>query len=143
MPVPSIISAYLPQGDGYLPAWLLFVSIVATFNSLQNYITLTLTKRVYSRQPELVNTLSSRTFGTWTFLSAIVRLYTAYHIGNKALYDVCMWSYVIAGGHFVTEWLVFGSASLGKGLTGPLVVSSTSLLWMWTQREAYTGTLGL
>ena len=28
--------------------------------------------------------------------------------------------------------------SLGAGLTGPLIVSSSSLVWMFTQREFYT-----
>jgi hypothetical protein len=83
-----------------------------------------------------------------------VRAYTAYNIANPQLYDICIWSYALAGAHFVSEWLVFGTArwveeppylrranrgySLGAGLAGPLVVSSTSLLWMFTQRGFYT-----
>ena len=54
-----------------------------------------------------------------------MRFYAAYNIGNPVLYDVCIWSYLIAGWHFVSEWLVFGSASyvcsagVGEGvLTG-------------------------
>ncbi|CCX12614.1 Erg28 like protein-domain-containing protein [Pyronema domesticum] len=133
------ITAYLPQAEGYLPKWLLFVSAVAMFNSIQNYTTIALTQRVYSKRPQDVNTLSSRTFGTWTFLSAIVRCYAAYNIANQGVYDICIWSYLIAGAHFVSEWLIFGTASLGAGLTGPLVVSSSSLIWMLTQREFYTG----
>ncbi|KAF8541636.1 Erg28 like protein-domain-containing protein [Trichophaea hybrida] len=135
----SLLQTYLPQAPGILPKWLLFVSAIAIFNSIQNYTTLKLTQRVYSARPQDVNWLSSRTFGTWTFLSAVVRAYTAYNIANQQLYDVCMWSYVLAGAHFVTEWLVFGTASLEAGLMGPLVVSSTSLVWMVTQRGFYTG----
>lgn len=90
------------------------VSIVATFNSIQTYSTLKLTRRVYQQKPHDVTPLSSRTFGTWTFLSAVVRIYAAYHINNAALYDVCMWSYAIAGWHFVSEWLMFGSARYVK-----------------------------
>jgi hypothetical protein len=83
---------------------------MAIFNSVQNYTTLKLTRRVYSQRPQDVNALSSRTFGTWTFLSAVVRAYAAYNIANSAVYDICMWSYAIAGAHFVSEWLLFGTA---------------------------------
>lgn len=86
------------------------VSAVAMFNSIQNYTTIALTQRVYSKRPQDVNTLSSRTFGTWTFLSAIVRCYAAYNIANQGVYDICIWSYLIAGAHFVSEWLIFGTA---------------------------------
>jgi hypothetical protein len=35
--------------DGLLPVWMLFVSSLAIFNAVQNYLTVSLTKRVYSR----------------------------------------------------------------------------------------------
>ncbi|KAI5858606.1 Erg28 like protein-domain-containing protein [Tricharina praecox] len=135
----DVVLSYLPQDSGYLSKWLLFVSAVAVFNSVQNFVTLKLTQRVYQERPQDVTWLSSRTFGTWTFLSAVVRAYAAYNITNPQVYDICMWSYAIAGFHFVSEWLVFGTASLGAGLTGPLIVSSSSLAWMFTQREFYAG----
>ena len=130
------------------------MSAVALFNSFQTYTTLALTQRVYSARPQEVTLLSSRTFGTWTLLSAIVRVYAAYNIANRAVYDICVWSYVIAGAHFFSEWLVFRTTRyvfpyvpdgkrltgrrLGPGLTGPLLVSSLSIWWMITQREFYT-----
>ncbi|KAA8902234.1 Erg28 like protein-domain-containing protein [Sphaerosporella brunnea] len=133
----SALLQLLPQTPGLLPKWLLFVSLVATFNSVQNYTTLKLTRRVYSQRPQDVTALSTRTFGTWTFLSAVVRAYAAYHIANPQVYDLCLWSYVLAAAHFVSEWLLFGTARLGAGLAGPLVVSSASIVWMLTQRGAY------
>lgn len=48
----------------------------------------------------------------------------------------------VSGGVCVgSSRLIIGS--LGAGLTGPLVVSTTSLVWMLTQREAYTGLASL
>ncbi|CAG8700443.1 4007_t:CDS:10, partial [Funneliformis caledonium] len=71
----------LPRSEGgYLAYWMLFVSILAIFNTIQNFLTLSLTKRVYSARPNQVTKLTSRTFATWTFLSAIVRIYAAYNI---------------------------------------------------------------
>ncbi|KAI5788372.1 erg28p [Geopyxis carbonaria] len=137
------IAPLLPQAEGVLPKWLLFISAVAVFNSVQNYSTLSLTRRVYANRPQEVTNVSSRTFGTWTLLSAIVRAYAAYNIGNAAVYDICLWSYLIAGFHFVTEWLVFGTAKFGSGLIGPLIVSSSSVVWMLTQRAFYTGASSL
>ncbi|CAK7901520.1 ergosterol biosynthetic protein 28 [[Candida] anglica] len=126
---------------GYLPHWLLFISVVSIFNSLQTYQSkdLSLTHRVYESAPRNeVTNLSARTFGTWTFITSIVRFYGAYYlVGNKQIYELCMWTFAVAGGHFVSEWIYYGNCKLGKGLAGPLVVSSLSLIWMHAQRDFY------
>ena len=132
------------RSGGFLPHWLLFISVVSLFNSLQTYgRDLSLTRRVYeSSPPTEVTHLSARTFGTWTFITAIVRLYGAYNIiQNKAVYELCMWTFVVAGIHFISEWLYFHNCKLGKGLLGPLVVSSLSLVWMYSTKSFYLGPL--
>ncbi|EGX43670.1 ergosterol biosynthesis protein [Orbilia oligospora] len=127
----------LPISPGFLPKFLLFVSVVSVANSMQCYATLKFTKRVYSGKPFEVNGLSSRTFGTWTMLAALIRFYAAYNISNGPIYDICIGTFVLAGWHFVSEWLWFGTASLGEGLTGPLIAASTGLTWMLWQRGYY------
>ncbi|MCJ1469590.1 ergosterol biosynthesis protein [Pseudocyphellaria aurata] len=122
-----------PAQDGYLPYWLLLISAVSTANSVQCYLTQTYTARVYSSPLRPVNPLSGRTFGTWTFLSGVVRLYAAYHIADPLLYQLALWTYGVALAHFATEWLVFGTARWGKGLAGPVLVSTGTLAWMLTQ----------
>ncbi|KAH0551682.1 hypothetical protein GP486_007100 [Trichoglossum hirsutum] len=136
----STLAALLPPDQGLLPPWLLFISAVSLFNSAQNYTTTSLTKRVYAEQPEQATPLSARTFGTWTGLSSIIRLYAAYHITNPQVYQIALYSYVIGLAHFVSEWLIFRTARLGPGLAGPLVVGSVSIAWMVSQREFYVGT---
>ncbi|KAF2242420.1 ergosterol biosynthesis protein-like protein [Trematosphaeria pertusa] len=89
--------------------------------------------------PSQVTPLSARKFGTWTFLTAIVRLYAAYHITDKAVYELGMWTYGIAWAHFMSEWWVFGTTRWGAPLAGPVFVSTGSLVWMWVQREFYLG----
>lgn len=84
-----------------------------------------------------VNELSARTFGTWTALSSIVRLYTAYHINNPVVYEICLWTYAIAFAHFFSEWLVFGSARWGRGLASPVAVSTLTMAWMLSQWSYY------
>jgi hypothetical protein len=43
-----------------------------------------------------------------------------------SLYDIAMFTYLIAFSHFVSEWLIFRTTKFGAGLLGPLVVSSKS-----------------
>lgn len=81
--------------------------------------------------------LSARTFGTWTALASIVRLYGAYHINEPAVYEMCIWTYAIAWMHFMSEWFVFGSARWNRGLAGPVVIANISLVWMLMQWGYY------
>jgi len=98
--------AVLPQASngGYLPYWLAFVSVVSVFNTVQTFVSPTLTKRIYSKKPEegeycdqtvsgarplmssfaLVTGVGRRTFGVWTLLAAVIRFYAAYEINNRA-----------------------------------------------------------
>jgi len=135
---------YLPQHEGLLPWWLLLVSVTACGNTFQAFTSLYPTRRVYpgsstSSPPNVspVTPLQARTFGVWTLLSAAVRLYAAYYIDNPQVYELTLFTYVLAWGHFLSEWLVFGSTSLGAGLMGPLVVSNVSLVWMVMQWRFY------
>ncbi|KAH3665748.1 hypothetical protein OGAPHI_003936 [Ogataea philodendri] len=113
------------------------ISAVSVFNSVQTYVNTDLTKRVYEANPNAVTPLSARTFGTWTLLAAIVRIYASYYISNPQLYDVCLYSYVLALLHFGSEWLLFKTAKFGKGLLGPLIVATTSITWMVSKRNEY------
>ncbi|CAE7174208.1 hypothetical protein CFE70_005122 [Pyrenophora teres f. teres 0-1] len=139
------LQAWIPQAEGLLPKWLLFVSIISMGNSIQSYSTLAFTSRVYNptpidpppTTPKHVTALSSRTFGTWTFLTAMIRFYAAYNINDPAFYQLAMWSYAVAWGHFMSEWWVFGTTRWGKPLAGPIIVANTSLMWMWLQWGFY------
>ena len=84
-----------------------------------------------------VTPLSARTFGTWTAISSIVRLYAAYNIQAPVVYQLCFWTFVVAGFHFYSEWLVFGTARFGRGLAGPLAVATGSGVWMIAQWGGY------
>lgn len=152
---------YLPPFDGLLPKWLFLVritcfilmypsihqlimfqvSVVSAANSLQAYRSEIYAAQLYNAKTtdgrSAVNPLSARTFGTWTFLSAVVRMYAAYNITTPAVYDLAAWTYGIALVHFVGEWLGFGSAQLKGRFVSPLIVASGTLAWMLTQRDAY------
>ncbi|KAL2076196.1 hypothetical protein VTL71DRAFT_1139 [Oculimacula yallundae] len=154
------ISSYFPQHGGILPKWMLFVSIIALGNSIQAYLTISYTARLYAGPklptPILSSTgssksttktkaptnspatpLQSRTFGTWTLIQSLVRIYAAYNIDNPQFYQLAFLTYVVAWGHFMSEWWVFGTARWGEGLVFPVVIASSTLVWMWMQWGFY------
>ncbi|KAJ9629709.1 ergosterol biosynthesis protein [Taxawa tesnikishii (nom. ined.)] len=150
---------YLPPAEGLLPKWLLFISVVSMANSIQAYVSLAPTQRVYCgpaatptlngsklpagvppntvRNTSPVTPLSARTFGTWTAITAVVRLYAAYHIENQAVYEMALWTFGVAWAHFMSEWWIFKTTRWGKGLAGPAAVSTGTLVWMWLQWDFY------
>ncbi|KAL9637728.1 MAG: hypothetical protein Q9204_001760 [Flavoplaca sp. TL-2023a] len=131
------MTSYLPQNEGYLQYWLLLLSVVSIGNSVQSYLTTSYTRRVYSAPETTVTPLHARTFGTYTALASIIRLYAAYNITNPMLYQLAIWTYIVALGHFYSEWLVFGTARWGKGLAGPVIISVSSLAWMVIEWGVY------
>ncbi|RUS26308.1 Erg28 like protein-domain-containing protein [Jimgerdemannia flammicorona] len=75
------ILAVLPPGK--LPLWMLFVSSLGIFNSVQNLFTNKLTKQVYAGRPEQVTPLAARLFATWTWSVSMIRIYAAFHLQEK------------------------------------------------------------
>ncbi|KAI5288071.1 ergosterol biosynthesis protein [Ascosphaera aggregata] len=126
---------FLPQHDGLLPKWLVLVAAVSSLNSVQAYVSPLYTSLIYNNAPQ--NPMQSRAFGTWTFLSSVVRCYAAYHIDNAPVYTLAMWTYGIALAHFLGEWLIFSTAKAQGRFMSPFFVASGSLLWMWLQRDWY------
>jgi hypothetical protein len=122
----------------YSPAHLVQVSVVSAVNSLQAYCSPDYTSKLYTNGTVAVEPLSGRVFGTWTFLSAVIRMTAAYNIDSPIAYNLAIWTYGIALTHFVGE-LVFGNASLKGRFLSPLIVASSSVAWMLTQREFYLG----
>ncbi|EGV66200.1 hypothetical protein CANTEDRAFT_112697 [Yamadazyma tenuis ATCC 10573] len=134
----SILPVSTPNG-GYLPHWLFFISVVSIFNSVQAYFSTDLSKKVYSNaSPSEISPLGVRTFGTWTFITSIVRLYGSWYlVGNKQIFELCFWSFFVAFTHFNLEWLVYKNCKFDKGLAGPFLVSTISMIWMLSQKDFY------
>ena len=51
---------------------------------------------------------SERRYGTWTFLSGVVRLLAACRLSIPEIYLLALCTYGIAALHFVIEWKLFG-----------------------------------
>lgn len=137
--IPSILPN--PIKSGSLPYFLYFIGAVSVFNTVQTYLSpdLKMTKKVYLKAPEgQVTNLSARTFGTWTILTAVVRLYGAFYLQNAQIYELCQFTFLVAFGHFFSEWLIYGTCKMDKGLLGPAIVSTVGTTWMYLQKDYYT-----
>lgn len=84
-----------------------------------------------------VTPLSARCFGTWTLITSIVRLYAAYNLHLAPVYDIAIWTYVVALGHFASETFVFKSMTFGVPQFFPFLFATTALVWMPMVREYY------
>ncbi|KAA1467469.1 Erg28-like protein [Dentipellis sp. KUC8613] len=129
--------SFLP--DSWLARWQLVVSVAAVFNTVQNYTTLKFTRRIYNAVPphSPVTPLQARTFAAWTLTSAVVRIYAAFHIHDKTIYDMALMTYLIAFAHFSSEILIFRTAKMNVGVLSPVLVASSSLIWMISQYDFY------
>ncbi|KAI9511837.1 Erg28-like protein [Russula earlei] len=130
---------FLPQGDGKLPIWQVVVAAAAVFNTVQSFITLHFTKRLYNNVPgaQPVTPLHARTLGVWTLTAAAVRFYAAYNIHNKAIYDMALLTYLFAFAHFSSEILIFRTAKIQFPVLVPVTVATVSLVWMISQYDFY------
>ncbi|KIK80819.1 hypothetical protein PAXRUDRAFT_833318 [Paxillus rubicundulus Ve08.2h10] len=128
----------LPKAEGLLPKWQLIVATMAIFNTFQNFLTLKLTRRLYAGVlPASITALQARTFAVWTLTSAVVRGYAAYNIHNKTIYDMALFTYLIAFGHFSSELLIFRTCKINMPVLSPIIVSTVTLVWMLQQYEFY------
>ncbi|KAL9020796.1 MAG: hypothetical protein Q9185_001980 [Variospora sp. 1 TL-2023] len=129
----------LPESTGLLPYWLLLVVAFSVLNTVQCYRSAHFARRTFngpSSKAE-VTAFAGRLFGSWSFLSALIRLYAAYHINDEHLYFLALCTYLIVLTHFTGELLVYGTLKVGTGLAPPLFVATTSVVWMLTQWSFY------
>ncbi|KAI8852017.1 hypothetical protein BC829DRAFT_424923 [Chytridium lagenaria] len=101
----------LPKG--VFPKYLAVVGLLALYNGVQCFVPqMRLTHRIYALKPDEATSLMARMMGTWTTTSGIVRIYTAYNLDNAALYQACMWTYVIAAASFSSEVFYYETAPI-------------------------------
>ncbi|KAF8984751.1 ergosterol biosynthesis protein [Entomortierella lignicola] len=122
---------------GLLPKWLWIVGVTSFLNTFQAFVTLTATRRIYANKPHEVTGLSGRTFGVWTLLSSVIRLYGAYHLQFAPMYNITLATFGIAWVHFMSEFFVFKTAKVTGPFLAPCVVATSSLIWMYSQYGYY------
>lgn len=84
-----------------------------------------------------VTPLAARLFGTYTLAVGLIRLYAAYGLQNKFLYQLGIWTHVIAAAHFTSEMLVFKSVRFSGPQAFPFIASFVGTAWMVAQYNNY------
>ncbi|KAI3618118.1 transmembrane domain-containing protein [Moniliophthora roreri] len=130
------ITDFIPQSEGWLPSWQLFIAATSLFNTVQNFAGIKLTRHLYGGSA-LVNPLQARTFAIWTLTTSIVRGYAAYNLHLKPIYDIALLTYLLAFAHFTSEVLIFRSVKFTPPLMAPMLVATSSLAWMIMQYDFY------
>ncbi|KAK8028418.1 hypothetical protein PG991_005474 [Apiospora marii] len=88
-----------------------------------------------------VTPLAARLFGTYTLISAIVRLYASYHLNLEPVYMMAMSTYLVALGHFATEYFFYKTYYMGGPQLMPFFFATTGTVWMVMQKSYYVEAL--
>ncbi|GAP84742.1 putative transmembrane domain-containing protein [Rosellinia necatrix] len=89
------------------------------------------------RTTDQVSPLAARLFGTYTFISAVVRLYASYNLHLAPVYNMAIWTYVVALFHFGSEWAVYRTAYIGPPILFPFFFATVGIIWMTSQYSFY------
>ncbi|KAI3394473.1 hypothetical protein diail_2665 [Diaporthe ilicicola] len=84
-----------------------------------------------------VTPLAARLFGVYTILAGVIRVYGAYRVHDPALYQLCLFTHLLAAAHFTSETLVFKTVSLGWEHAFPFAAAFSGSLWMGLQYGHY------
>lgn len=141
--------------------------MAAIGNAVQNLLTLHYTRRIYNGlfvpnpsaggdsvtklQPvtsaatlkdkptatDQVTPLAARLFGVYTILAGVIRVYGAYRVNDPVLYQLCLFTHVLAASHFTSEIVVFKTLRLGWEHAFPLTAGFGGSVWMALQYGNY------
>ncbi|KAI1775528.1 transmembrane domain-containing protein [Hypoxylon cercidicola] len=167
------LQSFLPPAKGYLPYYMLITSILAVGNTIQSYMTLHYSRRIYggkfvpnsslpaksatfdpddstqklvpastsnskeARAQDQVTPLAARLFGTYTIISSIVRIYASYNLHIAPVYNITLWTYVVALAHFGSECLVYKTAHFAGPVGLTFFFASVGITWMASQYSFY------
>ena len=76
-----------------------------------------------------VTPFGARAFGGWNLLSAVIRLYAAYHVDNREVFQLVIWSYVISTIFVCSEVWVYDTARWKSGWITIVAVGVPSMIW--------------
>ncbi|KAK4442156.1 hypothetical protein QBC34DRAFT_30474 [Podospora aff. communis PSN243] len=160
------LKAYIPSGEkGYLPYYLYFVGVVAIGNALQNLSTLHYTRRIYNgkfvpnhgqpddsttvvkpasstgkdaeKAKDQITPLAARLMGIYTFMAGIIRIYASFRPEDPSLYQLGIWTHVVAAMHFTSELLVFKTIKFSGPQIFPFLAAYGGATWMFLQWGHY------
>ncbi|OAA66489.1 Erg28 [Niveomyces insectorum RCEF 264] len=84
-----------------------------------------------------VTPLAARLFGVYTLLAGVIRVYAAYDVGNRALYQLSLITHLLAAVHFTSELFLFKTMRLTGPQVFPLAAGFVGATWMTLQYSHY------
>ena len=84
-----------------------------------------------------VSPLAARLFGTYTFMAGVIRLYACYRLEDPSLYQLGIWTHIIAAGHFTSELLVYKTIKFSGPQIFPFMAAYVGTVWMFMQYDNY------
>ena len=84
-----------------------------------------------------VTPLAARLMGIYTSLAGIIRIYASSRPEDPALYQLAIWTHVVAGLHFTSETLVYKTIRFSGPQIFPFLASYGGTAWMLLQWSHY------
>lgn len=84
-----------------------------------------------------VTPLAARLMGNYTVLAGLIRIYGSYHLENSALYQLVMWTHVVAAVSFTSETLIYKTIRFSGPQIFPFLAAYSGLLWTYLQYDHY------
>lgn len=84
-----------------------------------------------------VTPLAARLFGVYTILAGVIRVYGAYRVNDPVLYQLCLFTHLLAAAHFTSEAFVFKTVALGWEHAFPFAAAFSGSWWMISQYGNY------
>lgn len=81
--------------------------------------------------------LTAHIYGVKNVYSGLIRLYAAYHIYNRELYDLALLTYVGVLGFYSTELFVWRTSRM-RETASSFLISGGMIFWMLSQRDWYS-----
>jgi hypothetical protein len=117
--------------EKFLCYWLALVAATSFFGTIQAFVgTEGLKIGSFTLRKNEVTPLTARIFSVWTLLATVVRFACALDIHNKSLYRTCIITFIVAIVFYLNEYLIMKTVALWPGALPPLLIASTSILFM-------------
>ncbi|GAQ78136.1 hypothetical protein KFL_000080420 [Klebsormidium nitens] len=112
-----------------LSIWLLFVAALRLFSVYLGLFKPNLLQIGLFSRIQLVD-VHARTFATWTSLTCILCIVTAFNLESAPIYFTTIFSFVLAIAHLGTEAFVFKTIG-PKQLISPGLTAGITAVWMF------------
>ncbi|KMS99670.1 hypothetical protein BVRB_1g021760 [Beta vulgaris subsp. vulgaris] len=118
--------------------WLILLGLLRLASVWFGFFDIWALRRAVFAQTDMTE-VHGRTFGVWTLLTCTLCFLCAFNLDDKPIYLATFLSFVYALGHFLTEYLVYGTMTIAN-LSTVGFFAGTSIIWMGLHWNAHQKT---